>query len=443
MSTEIAPEEFDRRLNALREIRDSMTRGSYVGSSRYDGTGQQDAPDEPDNDTLPFEIINAADIGDLSQLPPTEFLLGDQFAKGYVSGTIAPGATGKTAIRIVQALSVATGRELTEEPVYLRCKVLFVCFEDSLLLLKKRVGASMRHHGVTNEEIDGWLHFAAPGRAAGKLLEMDRNGKMGEGLLVKYLERMIEKTRCRADHTRPLKKLHGVGENDNTAMDEVVGILTEIAVRRDVAIDVPQHARKGAPGAVQEAGSADMARGASSGVDAMRLVYTTTRMTAKEAESFHVDVDARSLYVRCDPAKANLVPPSRNATWFKLVGVPLNNRTERYRRSDNIGVAERWHPPDIMLGMDHDVQERILSEIGKGLGNGDYYSRAAKAGKRNVAHVFRQHRLKAVAGAHGLLGLFSLPSQRASPAPQISAYAFPRRKQANGLVEIGKQKQWT
>ncbi len=44
-----------------------------------------------------------------------------------------------------------------------------------------------------------------------------------------------------------------------------------------------------------------------------------------------------------------------------------------------------------MIGMDQETQDRILEEIKDGLGDGIYYTKEARATKRNVKHVFARH----------------------------------------------------
>ncbi|MGO4438556.1 AAA family ATPase [Rhizobium sp. RAF56] len=382
---------FKARKEEIDDLIDKLGRAAKAGLNGSGGAHYGGGQAEPEEKTEPLVLFDAADIGDIDKLPPTQFILGDNFAKGYVSSIIATGGTGKTAVRIAQALSIVTGKPLTGEELFLQCKVLFVCFEDSIDQLKKRIGAAMRHYGIKDEDVRGRLLYAVPGRKSGKLVEADLKGRPRVGALKEYLEKAIAETGAEFICLDPLKKLHGVGENDNTGMDEVIGVLADIAIEMDVAIDAPQHARKNMSKDAAEAGSADQARGASSTVDAMRFVKTLMKMTPKEAQQFAISEGVRKLYVRTDTAKLNLVPPSREATWFKLTGVALANATASYGRSDNIVVAERWQPPSLWLGLDASMQERILSEIEKGMDDGEKYSIAANVGKRCVSNAFAKH----------------------------------------------------
>jgi RecA-family ATPase len=59
-------------------------------------------------------------------------LLGTVFCRTFLSGLIGVGSAGKTAIRYVQYLAAATGRDLTGERVHHRSRVQIVCLEDDL-----------------------------------------------------------------------------------------------------------------------------------------------------------------------------------------------------------------------------------------------------------------------------------------------------------------------
>src|SRR5437763_8953753 len=86
------------------------------------------------------------------------------------------------------------------------------------------------------------------------------------------------------------------------------------------------HVNKGLP----DPGNANRGRGASAFKDAGRLVYTLTPMSDDEAKLFDMGEDERRRLVRMDNAKVNIAPRPVGAKWFKLVGVPLGNRTDLY-----------------------------------------------------------------------------------------------------------------
>ena len=142
-------------------------------------------------------------------------------------------------------------------------------------------------------------------------------------------------------------KTHGVEENDNNRMDQVIQILAELATEENIAVDFPHHTSKGRAAAP---GDADRGRGASAVKDGARLVYTLTTMTPEEAKRFAIKEAERRLFFRVDSGKVNIAPPSRDAAWFKLVGVPLGNSSELYPNGDNVQTVEQWTPPETFEG---------------------------------------------------------------------------------------------
>ena len=71
---------------------------------------------QPDNN---LEVFDAG--LDIDLPPPRGWLLGNQFCRGFLSSLVAPGAAGKTALRLAQLLSLAIGRNLTGQHVFMRC----------------------------------------------------------------------------------------------------------------------------------------------------------------------------------------------------------------------------------------------------------------------------------------------------------------------------------
>jgi AAA domain len=144
-----------------------------------------DADDVPD--------LGERDAGDDVDLPPPRrWLLGNQFCRTFLSGLVAPGSTGKSALRLAQCLSLATGRELTGQHVFARGRVLLVSLEDDQEEMQRRILAARLHHNVTLEDVKGWLFYATPKGI--KLAEV-KNGSRQIGMLEKSLRKSIERRR--------------------------------------------------------------------------------------------------------------------------------------------------------------------------------------------------------------------------------------------------------
>jgi hypothetical protein len=109
-------------------------------------------------------------------------------------------------------------------------------------------------------------------------------------------------------------------------MDAVAQLLSDLAAKLNVTIDVPHHTTKGAA----DPGNADRGRGASATINAARLAYTLSPMSEEEAKQFNISADDRRAYVRLDRAKRNVDRTTGAARWFKLVGVRLDNGNDTY-----------------------------------------------------------------------------------------------------------------
>ena len=325
--------------------------------------------------------------GDDGPIPPRGWLLGTAFARGFLSGVIAAGATGKTAVRHTQLLSLATGRSLTSEHVHHRARVLILSLEDGELELRRRIRAAQLHHDIAADELQDHLFLSAPGGTAGKLMVADEYGRPQPGPLHDELRRTIERHRIDVVAADPFVKLHSLEENSNSALDEVMVLLSDLASEFNVAVDLAHHTKKGAA----TPGDADLGRGASAVRDACRLVYTLQTMTQDEAGQFGVSAAERRHYVRMDNAKVNLAPPASSARWFRLVGVDLGNGTEAYPAGDTVQAVQPWQPPDAWDGLATDLLNRVLDDISEGLPDGNQYSDASSAKERAAWRVVQAH----------------------------------------------------
>jgi hypothetical protein len=313
-------------------------------------------------------------------ISPRQWLLGNQFCRSFISSIVAAGGTGKTALRLLQFISLATGRPLCGQRVFRRCRVLLISLEDDSDELQRRIEAVLLHYGIPRSELKGWLYCANPKLA--KLAEI-KNKTRTVGPLEQQIRDAI--SRCEPDiiSLDPFVKTHALQENDSGDMDFVSDLLAQLAVEFDVAIDAPHHVHKGQ----LTPGDADSRRGSSGIRDAGRLVYPLTPMSEREAETFGIDPDERFTYVRLDPAKTNIAARAAKATWFRIIGVPLGNATIQYPNGDTIQVIEPWSPPDTWAGLDVDLLNRILSAIDAGMNDGTFFTAAPKATTRAAWQV--------------------------------------------------------
>jgi hypothetical protein len=355
---------------------DFLKRGGFTELPSGEFNDEIPLPDG--HEQAPAPVLEALDVGDDDQpIPPRQWLLGNAFCRQFVSGGIASGAGGKTTFRIVQGLSVSSGRPLSGEYVFERANVLIVCLEDGMIELRRRLGAAMKHHGVANEEVKGRLFLATP--TGMKMAQYGAKRSVVRGDLDLALRSFIDDKKIDLVIIDPIKKAHSVDENNNDDMDAVVTILAQLAIDKNIAVDILSHERK-ATGAA--AGDANPARGASALKDGGRLMYTLTGMTEAERDAFNLREDERHLLFRVDSAKVNLAPPSASAQWFRLVGVRLDNGDDTYPNGDEVQTVERWTPPGLFEGFSTSDLNKALDRLRAGMHDGRLYSAAPSAKAR-------------------------------------------------------------
>jgi AAA domain/Primase C terminal 2 (PriCT-2)/RepB DNA-primase N-terminal domain len=352
--------------------------GGWEDSTKglYEGWCRRQAPPKDDEQ----DGLREWDFGeDASLPPPREWLLGTTFCRTFLSSLLAAGGVGKTALRYAQFLSLATGRNLTGEHVHLRCRVLVISLEDDENELKRRMLALMKYHGISHDDVRGWLFVSAPGRSAGKLLEADPvTRRTVVGTLAANIEAAIARRKPDLVSLDPFVKSHSAEENNNTVIDEVAQILTDLGSKHNIGADAPHHVSKGAA----DPGNADKGRGASAMVDAARLVKTLTPMSAAEAKAFGIREEDRRQFIRVDNGKVNLARSGGVAQWFELIGVPLDNGTELYPNGDTIQVVRPWSPPQVWADLSNATLNQILDKIDAGLPDGERYTDGAAAKAR-------------------------------------------------------------
>ncbi|QDZ11831.1 AAA family ATPase [Devosia ginsengisoli] len=288
------------------------------------------------------------------QIPPREWLYGRAIIRRYISMVVAPGGTGKSALTMVEAVAMATGKTLLpgDNPVS-PLRVWLHNAEDDRLELQRRLAAALQHHKLTLADLNNNLILSS-GRDV--RLSLARDGADGPKVDQRSVDRIVEQARelgVDVIMLDPLGALHTLPENSNEAMNLLMGALREIADKARVAVVLVHHTSKVASTNMSAAG-AGASRGASALVDAVRSSRQLGQMTDKEAGNFGVPLDRRWEFIRVDNGKANLAP-AQAARWVKLVGVSLNNGNVQYPQGDTVQTVEHWTPPTPTLGSAADL----------------------------------------------------------------------------------------
>jgi AAA domain len=369
--------------NSYDRQRRQKQNGSGTTSARGSGHASEAPTAQPQQATASGNL-NEWDAGkDPGPILPREWLLANQFCRGFISSIVAPGGGGKTALRLLQLISLALGRPLSGQHVFHRCRALVVSLEEDRDELQRRIQAVLNHYGIDRSELNGWLFCASPKLA--KLAVM-QNKTRAIGPLEHQIREAIERRKPDIVSLDPFIKTHGLEENDSGDMDFVCDVLAQLAVEFNIAVDAPHHVRKGEI----TPGDPDSGRGSSGIRDAAWLVYTLAPMSEAEAKAFNIDPDDRHLYVRLDPAKVNIAARAGKATWFRMVPVAIGNGTPEYPSGDTIQVLEPWSPPETWAGLDNEIINKILNVIDAGIAGGNFYTDAAKAPGREAWQVVQQ-----------------------------------------------------
>jgi hypothetical protein len=137
----------------------------------------------------PVAGLDEWDAGDdPGPIPPRQWLLANQFCCGFISSIVSAGGGGKSALRLLQLMSLALGSSLCGQYVFRRCRVLLVSLEDDRNEIERRIQGILNHYGIARSELKGWLFCSAP--RGTKLAHM--NGRVrGAGPLERQLRDAI------------------------------------------------------------------------------------------------------------------------------------------------------------------------------------------------------------------------------------------------------------
>jgi hypothetical protein len=274
------------------------------------------------------------------EIPRREWLYGTHLLRRFVSVDVAAGGTGKSSVKIGEALAMASGRSLYGSEIHNGpLSVWLYNLEDPAEESERRIHATAKWFRIKPEDLEGRLYVDS-GREQRCVIatETEYGARIAQPVYEQIKAQLIERG-IDSLIIDPFVSSHEVSENDNRAIDAVVKAWGRLADECNCSINLVHHVRKG-NGA--EA-NADSARGAKALVDAARSVIVFNRMSPDEAAMAGVAEDQRGFYFRTQNDKANLAPPDK-AAWYRMNNVALDN-------GDQVGVACPWHWPELFEGI--------------------------------------------------------------------------------------------
>lgn len=303
---------------------------------------------------------------DNRSLPRRPWVWGRWLLRSTVSAIVAPGGIGKSSFVASMLLSLASGKqELLGKTVWAGPKrVWYWNLEDSLDELEMQLVAAAMFHRIDQPACGDRIYLDSGLEGAElKIAIEDRDGyrvavPVIEALVAELIARQIDVL-----IVDPFVSSHGVGENDNGAIDAVVKAWSSIAKRANCSIVLVHHTKK----LGGEKVTAEASRGAVAMIAAARVTLVLNRMDKEEAQRFGIaeDSERRRLFTVQDD-KANRAP-AEDAQWFRLASQDVDNSTGHDdpfgEDGDSVGVVTRWSPPDAFEGVTADHLRRVQGAV--------------------------------------------------------------------------------
>ena len=285
--------------------------------------------------TDPLHTFKARDI-DATSIPARNWIMQDRYIGGFISGIIAPGGVGKSAITMLDAFAVATGKDLTGSPVTRPGNVWLYNTEDPSDELQRRALAISMHHRIKMRDTPHDIFFSSGQDKPFIIAKTDKDGVVINKDLIDETVQFIRDNNIVLMLADPFVRTHECSENDNMQIDKVVWCFQRIAMRTGCAIGLVHHTSKAGSRPQGSDDTIDMysSRGATALVNAARICHVLQNMTKAEAKKFRIREEKRRWFVRFDNAKANLQAPAEFAVWFEKHTVELFN-------GDSVGTVEK------------------------------------------------------------------------------------------------------
>jgi hypothetical protein len=294
---------------------------------------------------------------DEKDIPARQWLYGRHLLRRFVSVDVAAGGTGKSSVKIGEALAMASNRDLYGSVVHDGPLAVWLYnLEDPAEESERRIHATAKWFHIKPEDVDGRLYVDS-GREQRCVIatETEYGARIAQPVYEQIKAQLLER-KIDVLVIDPFVSSHEVSENDNRAIDSVVKAWGRLADECNCSINLVHHVRKGNGTET----NADSARGAKALVDAARSVQVFNRMTPDEASLAGIAEDQRGFYFRVQNDKANLAPPDK-AAWYRMNNVSLDN-------GDQVGVACPWKWPELFEG----VSTRHLIAVQKAVDAGEW-----------------------------------------------------------------------
>ena len=299
---------------------------------------------------------------DALTLPRREWVYGYDYIKKYISVTASAGGIGKTSAIIVEAIAIATGKDLLGVPVKEQTNVWIINLEDPISEMQMRTIAAMQHYGITPDEVRGKLFIDGEDTMQITLAAESRDGLITNDDLLNHITRKVKENNIGVVILDPFVSAHLVNENNNGSIQAVVAMLRKLARDTNSSIQLVHHIRK----TNGDDATIDSVRGAGSLIGAARAARVINRITPDDAMALGVDEHESLGIFAVDDGKANLAPPSDKRIYRRMHSVEIAN-------GEHIGVAIEFKLPDLFDGVTTKDLMEVQKIVGKAVDNDKAY----------------------------------------------------------------------
>ncbi len=270
-------------------------------------------------------------------IPPRDWLIDRILLRNYITTLVARGGTAKSSLSLAMAVSLAAGEDFLQLGIEKRRKVLLINNEDDADELNRRLWAICIEHGIDRGQLRDWLYIHSG--YENPLVIAYAHPELRDHVQGRIARLVTTAWAVDADIIvlDPYSSIHNVSENDNSQQAQVMGILRKVVAKANVGLLLIHHTKKGN----QEAGDADLSRGASAVVDASRIVLTLTRATEDHVKELGVSEQEGKALVQLTTGKENFALSPTDGWWFRLESVDLG-------QGDHVGTVTRFDMQDIL-----------------------------------------------------------------------------------------------
>ena len=250
-------------LRLVKYTEDGVTR--YKGTP--EGVGADAAPQKTSAGRRVLELRPFRPF-DVAALPPRSWLYGKHYQRRTVSLTAGPGGMGKSSMDMVEAVAMATVRNLLGEQPEEQLRIWYHNGEDPLEEIYRRLAAICQHYKIPQQELQDHLWVTSGSEFPLRVAKGYTNLEI-DAVLVRQISAAIADNQIDLAMFDPFVTLHSVSEVDTGKMDAVVRLFAGIADDNDAAIEIAHHVRKPAAGSNADYDVHDI-RGVAAITDAVR-----------------------------------------------------------------------------------------------------------------------------------------------------------------------------